>query len=418
MQWQDYSGVLRASVVTVDRVLEMLLEDTPFKAAPYALECTVYNSLFPDRDRHGKYLLSPDWSSLRKTFATDEAAVMCDLQHAKPGLAPDSSRCPRRALDDVLGRVNSLLGLDFLVGFEVEFAVGGSCQTGYHAAASLQRASYQKVKECVKRLVIHGVAIHSIHSDGHRGQWHIALGPLPPKQAVDQFIFVQTFIKDTIAINDEKTTLSPSSENGQHMHISVNGRNTASVEEPFLAGVLKMLPSLCSLCMPLDLSYRLLSQKGVGDVVGWGTESQLAPVLKINPCHWEIRCIDATANMYLAVAGVLSAGILGVQCNEQLTWPDLSFRDSATESAAPSGEKMPETIDEALDNLEKNSNDLADLMGHAVLDHYIKMKRYESVQVKAMEISDKAKRESRKKRFPAGGTRDDTRWSDILKKLF
>ncbi|KAJ3475086.1 hypothetical protein NLG97_g9582 [Lecanicillium saksenae] len=187
LQWQDYSGVLRATVLMVDRVLEMLRDDTPFKSPPYALECVLDNSIPTTVTQHGVYSLLPDWSSLRRTVAPDTATVMCGLEHRPHGLAATTDLCPIMMLEGVVAKARDLFGLDFLIGFEVEFVIldktsdEGYCQPfGHHAVAGLRDSSFKLVKECVKHLAAQGVAIHNIHTEGAGG------GPAAPRARLHQ----------------------------------------------------------------------------------------------------------------------------------------------------------------------------------------------------------------------------------------
>ncbi|KAJ6785665.1 hypothetical protein PWT90_00958 [Aphanocladium album] len=402
LQWQDYSGVLRGTVLLVDRVLELLLKGIPFKSPPYALECVVDNSILTTLSQHNRYSLLPDWSSLRQSVAADTATVMCGLEHLPPGLAANNDRCPRHALERVMAQAHSLFGLDLLIGFEVEFVIlneasrQGYCQAlGHHAVAGLRDPAYKHIKECVKHLTAQGVAIHNIHTEGVRGQYEITLGPLPPMQAVDQVLFVQDCIKEVFASHGYQATMSPKPfggdlelATGQHFHISVHGKNATSIEESFLAGILNVLPGLCGICMPRQISYLRLGQYLAGDAVGWGTESRLVPVRKIQSCHWEMRCVDATANMYLAVASVIAAGLRGVNDQHPLTWPDLATHKVADGPLGSLHEKLPEGILEALGSLEGTEYRLAPFLGRGILNHYLEVRQFEAEQMEDMELTE------------------------------
>lgn len=398
LQWQDYSGVLRARVLVIEYVISLVAEGKQFKASPYAIECGVDNYVLPTTSHNGMHWLVPDWSSLRATASPGNAAVMCALNYTIPGSPAHDHLCPRQALLRVLRQAQEAWKLDFLVGFEVEFVVMKSSTSsttphrqsaglGHYAVSGLRDPCYQYVEQCMHKLRDRGVIVHALHTEGIRGQYEIVLGPLPPVQAVDQLILVHHHLKDTFSRHDYKVTMSPkpiSSDplaNGQHMHLSLQP-TCPSQEESFLAGILKRLPSLCSFCLPQQISYERLGPYFAGDAVCWGTESRLVPIRKIKPGHWELRCIDVTANMYITLAAILSAGLLGLAGKEPLTWPDVGDPKHEAQSR---GEPLPQSLEDSLAVLAADADCLATMIGRPMIDHYIDMKRFEISRLKEMD---------------------------------
>lgn len=396
-QWQDYSGVLRARVILIDSVVALIAEGKPLQATPIAIRCTVDNHVLPTTCHNGIHWLVPDWLSLRPAASPRNAIVMCGLNYTTPGKPVSGDFCPRQALVRVLHQAQQVWDIDFLVGFEVEFVVMKTVPSsnstyrhseglGHFAVSGLRDPCYQYVEKCVLQLRAHGVILHTLQTEGHRGQYEIALGALPPVQAVDQLLLVHDQLKDTFSRHGYNVTMSPkpvafdSQANGQHMHLSI--QPASPDEESFLAGLLKRLPSLCGLCLPQQVSYERLEPYMAGDAVCWGTESRLAPIRKIKSSHWEVRCIDATANMYLALAAILGAGMLGLAGKEPLTWPDLGAPEN---KALCRGEPLPGTLDDALTLLQTDAGCLATMIGRPLIDHYIVMKRYEISRIKEMD---------------------------------
>ncbi|PWI65251.1 hypothetical protein PCL_07301 [Purpureocillium lilacinum] len=403
-QWQDYSGLLRARMVTRQHASAVAAGKTSLRVAPLAFSCLVDNSALPNTTARGSHLLVADWSSLRARQSLDPlyASVMCSVAEQTPW-TPGSNMnlCPRRALEEVVRKATEALQVNFLVGFEVEFEimkatsdgnfVPYSVGLGNFAVSGLRDPCYVYVEEVVQSLLQAGVKIEAFHTEGRRGQYEIALGPLPPIQAVDQLVIVHDTIKHLFARQGLLATMSPRpvalrrQSTGQHTHISINppGR-----EESFLAGILLRLPQLCAFCLPYELSYERIQPCFAGTVVAWGTENPWVPVRKIQAGHWEIRCVDATANMYLALAAILSAGMLGCLNREPLLWQDTSFEGQAIPS---SGTSMPRTINEALALLEKSSQELEEVMGSEAIRHYLRVKKAE-----ASELRDMGSQEARK----------------------
>jgi glutamine synthetase len=89
--------------------------------------------------------------------------------------------------------------------------------------------------------------------------------------------------------------------------------------------------------------------------------------------------MDATANVYLALAAVLSAGLIGISNKEPLTWPDTS-----SSKADIQGDPLPRSLSESLVKLEDNPYGLDQMLGERLVRHYIDLKRYELSQMEDM----------------------------------
>ena len=400
LQWQDYSGVLRALVLPIEETYIILAEETqPFHVPPLLTNCSVTNQYLPDASaRHVQWLV-PDWSSIRLASDPKSAMVMCGVVGTTiSNSVPNGDLCPRRALVDVVRQARELWGLRFLVGFEVEFQVmkassvtGGyvkfSQGPGNFSVSGLRDPCYRYVQQCVQQLLALGVHIHGIHSEGKRGQYEIALKPLPPLQAVDQLHLVHDYLKDTFAQHGYMATMAPKPvisdphTIGQHMHLSLESVN-GDHETSFLAGILKRLPMICAFSLPHTLSYERRLPFLAGETVCWGTEARIAPIRKIEASHWEIRCIDATANMYLTLAAILGAGLLGLKGQEPLLWPDLG--DFTTESKTWE-EPLPRTLQESVAWLARKADDFGTIFGLPLIERYIELKQYEISQVGGMD---------------------------------
>ncbi|OGM41538.1 glutamine synthetase [Aspergillus bombycis] len=400
LQWQDYSGVMRALVLPIEEALIILAtEKQPFHVPPLLSNCSMTNQYLPDASaRHVQWLV-PDWSSIRLTADPRSAVVMCGVVGttiSKP--VPSGDLCPRRALVDVVRQAQDAWNLEFLIGFEVEFQVMKVSSTtgeyvkhsqgpGNFSLSGLRDPCYQYVQQCVQELSALGVHIHGLHSEGKRGQYEIALKPLPPMQAVDQLHFVHDYLKDTFAKHGYMATMAPKPlisdphTIGQHMHLSLESVD-GDYETSFLAGILKRLPMICAFCLPHTLSYERRLPFLAGETVCWGTEARIAPIRKIEASHWEIRCIDATANMYLTLAAVLGAGILGLAGQEPLLWPDLG---DLTIEPKTWEEPLPRTLQESLACLATKTDDFATIFGLPLIQRYIELKQYEISQVGGMD---------------------------------
>jgi len=143
---------------------------------------------------------------------------------------------------------------------------------------------------------------------------------------------------------------------GTHIHISIDGDE--STRDSFLAGIMTRLPALCAFSLPTEDSYERVNgeESEAGLYVAWGTQNRDVPIRKVTAGHWELRCCDGTANMYLVLAAYIASGLHGVetgitlwlkdcsgnpsQGGEEDRWHQLGIKD-----------QLPRTLEESLDAL-------------------------------------------------------------------
>ncbi|KAI9788244.1 MAG: hypothetical protein M1816_007010 [Peltula sp. TS41687] len=431
-QWVDLFGILRVRLVPKSYSMQLASTDSPLVLPPFANGLMVDDVPMPDTKPAGRDSLIPDWSSLRKTnFGVNGdhyASVMCWVSESNCE-EPDVGvqRCPRTLLGRVLSQAKELCNLDIVVGFEVEFIVMGTSAngdrhplgpadagardrpfverydpyesssdlyphgvTGY-SASSVRDKSFRYVEECVEALEAlstRKVNVLQFHSENTRSQYEISMAPLPAMEAVDSLVSAQETIKNVFAKHGYQATMYPKpfaelGANGSHMHLSIS---PTDLEDHFLAGLLRRLPALCAITFPVHDSYERVSRLyEAGEIVGWGWHDRTLPIRKIKTGHWELRFVDGTTNMYLALAACVAAGLQGARKREELLWKDgasvpdrkLSDSEKMTDSDPDLYRPLPKSLDEALGCLKESSGDLAELMGDKILERYIQMKEVE-----------------------------------------
>ncbi|MCJ1256158.1 hypothetical protein MMC24_003978 [Lignoscripta atroalba] len=398
-QWIDLLGILRVRILTKSHSLRLASTNSPIALGPLAFGFNVDESQLPDTKPIGSDTLYPDWTSLRETnFGTEGnryASVMCWISESNCE-EPDIGyrRCPRTILTRILKQAKESYNLDFLVGFEVEFMLMSKLENGdryslvsaagQYTASSVRVQAFQYVEECVKALVAANIDVEQFHSEDSGGQFEISTGPLPVMDAIDTLILTHEIIKNVLAKHGHQATMYPKPfldhpSNGAHTHLSICPPH---MEEEFLAGLLHRLPSLCAFTMPNPDSYTRRRRREGGESVEWGSLNRSVPIRKIKPGHWEIRCVDATANMYLALAACISAGMLGVRDREELVWKDSSsswYLKLSDEEKASLGiyKPLPKSPNEAVRHLRENSRGLEEIMGKWIIERYIQVKGFE-----------------------------------------
>jgi glutamine synthetase len=147
-----------------------------------------------------------------------------------------------------------------------------------------------------------------------------------------------------LAVSFAPSVTDPGVGNGGHLHLSLqrDGRplfaggegpcGLTADAEAFTAGVLRRLPALLAVGAPSVASYlRLLPSHWAGAFACWGLENREAAVRLVcgsrgepdTAANVEVKCFDQAANPYLLVAGVLAAGMAGLDERARLPEPVL-----------------------------------------------------------------------------------------------
>ena len=143
-----------------------------------------------------------------------------------------------------------------------------------------------------------------------------------------------------------------------------------------IAGVIKHAPALAALANPTVNSYKRFGPDTLAPwLIDWGLDNRSAMV-RIPPergraSRLELRLGDATANPYLAIAGLLAAAYLGIR--DGLTPPEpLTGYGYDPGKAA----KLPQDLGASLDALEADA-EFAGLLGPRFVAAYLAYKRNE-----------------------------------------
>jgi glutamine synthetase len=267
-------------------------------------------------------------------------------------------------------------------------------------------AAQAYVDDLVGALEEQGIVVEQYYAELGHGQEEISTGHAPSLQAADEQILVRETIRAVAAAHGLVASLAPkpwpeNAGNGGHIHFSLwdeaGERNRfhdgsrpdrlSDEARSFIAGVLDHLPGLCGLTAPSFNSYhRLVPQYWAGAFVCWGHDNREAPV-RVPSTFWgleeastnaELKSADASANPYLAVGGLIAAGLDGLE--RRLEPPEPVEVDPATipeEERQQKGiARLPASQTEALDALEADPV-LIGALGPVLAQSYIAVRRSE-----------------------------------------
>jgi glutamine synthetase len=371
------------------------------------------DTIIPGVTATGEYRLYAIFSSLKPGPSDSFASMQGEFREADGSAA---ALCPRSVLRRALLE-SKLHGLEFLMGFEIEvvFLARASetengksgfttiLDSGGHAwssARALQSSTILKIaEEIYDALSKAGIYLEQWHPESSRGQYEFVLPPLPPLEAVDTLLHARDIICTVAAGYSMRATLHPKpfpmmAGTASHVHISISSPNGEQVYESFYAGILAHLRAICAFTYSNAASYERVADGcwAGGRWVTWGSQNRETPLRKVAGSRWEIKCLDGLANVYLAMAGIISAGVEGVVAGDSMDWKDCE-KDPATLSVKERGdlgieEALPTSLEEALEELQEDDG-LGEMLGKEVIMRYIAVKKAEADLLNSMEAEER-----------------------------
>ncbi|HEX3790008.1 MAG TPA: glutamine synthetase family protein [Pseudonocardiaceae bacterium] len=248
-------------------------------------------------------------------------------------------------------------GFTALVAFEVEWTIspaGDPPDAEFRPAVIGPAYGYARVvgqseyvRDVAVALAEQGVSVDQIHPEYAPGQFEVSVGAGDPVSAADTAVLVRETIRAVSHKHGFRVSFAPKVVaggvgNGGHVHLSIwqGERNVfaggtgpfglTEHAEAFTAGILHRLPALLAVGAPSVGSYlRLVPQHWAGAFASWGLENREAAVRLVTgvignrdrAANVEVKCFDQSANPYLAVAGLVFAGLAGVAGAERLPEP-------------------------------------------------------------------------------------------------
>lgn len=205
----------------------------------------------------------------------------------------------------------------------------------------------------------------------------------------------------------------PGAGTGAHVHISINSPRKPEEVQRFQSGLLAHMKAICAFGMPQSASYKRVTNNAwtCGTWVCHAYQNREVPLRVVKDAHWEVRCVDGTANMYLVLAAVIAAGCLGIQNKTpQSTKPvegelpvssivlmaqltrcvgnPASLSEAQLRDEYGVTEKLPTTLESALQAL-KSDTALVHALDDKIPNDLITMKQAESVMLGAMSEQDR-----------------------------
>jgi glutamine synthetase len=356
----------------------------------------------------GEIRLIPDLTTFRVLpYAPHTGAVVTDHVDLDGEAA---AVCQRSFLKRMEGRLAER-GLVLRAAFESEFSLATQedgqfvpVDSGLCFSTIAMTAAQDYANELAAALEAQEIVLEQYYAELGHGQQEISIRHSPALQAADEQLLVRETIRGVAARHGLVASLAPkpwpdNAGNGAHVHFSLwEGKRNIFYDgsapdllsgeaRSFIAGLLEHLPGLCGLTAPSFNSYhRIVPQHWAGAFMCWGHDNREAPVrvasvfggLEEASTNAELKACDASCNPYLALGGLIAAGLDGL--DNGLEPPEPVEVDPATiaedERAARGIMELPATQAEALDALAADPV-LTAALGSVLAESYLAVRRSE-----------------------------------------
>ena len=344
-------------------------------------------------------------------YAPRSAAMLADM-HTLDG--EPWAACPRSFLKRMIRRALGQ-GLQVQAGFEPEWSLAVRVDDRYvpfdetlcFSSIGMQTAA-TVIDEIVEALGKQGMRVEQYYPELGHGQQELSIRYAPALRAADNQVLYRETVRAIAYKNGYFASFAPKpwpeqAGNGCHIHLSVwdpSGEQNlffdrsapyqlSRLGRQFTAGLLEHLPALVALTCPSYNSYHRLQPRSWSSAYTcYGPDNREAAV-RIASTFWgqemrsinlELKASDNSSNPYLALGGVIAAGLDGIVRGLELGEERLALVDPATipeeEREARGIRRLPDSLSAALDALVADEV-LMDALGETLARAYLTVRRSE-----------------------------------------
>jgi glutamine synthetase len=407
----DYGSMVRGKATHVSHLNKRLVEGIALTTAQPAMNAFDELQTVPGMTAVGEIRIVPDPNSYAIVpYAPRSASMMSDL------LTLDRTpwdACPRYFLRRVIDKAaKSKIRAE--AAFEIEFFLARETEAGFAPyddslcfSAKGMDSTASFTDDLIAALDAQGIQLELAMPEYGSGQQEISIRHAELLKAADNQLRVRETAREIARKHDIIASFAPKPfpdqiGSGAHCHISIWDTDTgdnllfdqgqpygfSEIGRHFTAGILHHLPALAAITCPTANSYRRLQAHAWASAfVCWGFDNREAAV-RIPSSFWgreqattnlELKTVDNTSNPYLALGAILTAGLDGI---ERKLDPGQAL--DIDPGLVPENERdqrglrpLPRTIDEALDNLERDQL-LMEAMGEMLSTAFLTVRRSEA----------------------------------------
>jgi glutamine synthetase len=364
----------------------------------------------------GEFRLVPDPATfIVLPHAPHSGVMLCDLlgQDHQPWAA-----CPRTFLKRVLEAATHM-GIAVRATFEHEFYLARATPDGGYEpfdhslcySAIGFDSSAVIIDDIIAALEQVGIQVEQFMPELGRGQQELSIHHAEALQAADNALLVRQVIHSATRAHGVVASFAAKpflddAGSGAHIHFSLWGASGAprkgqnllydaqgrggmsALGYHFIGGVLAHLPALLALTCASPNSYRrLLPHFWSSAYTAYGFDNREGAIRIPSPfwgreaesTNLELKPSDHSGNPYLALGGLIAAGLDGIRREldpgEPVDVDPGNFSDEEREQRGIT--RLPQTLDAALDALEADAT-LIEALGPTLTEAYVAVKRLES----------------------------------------
>jgi glutamine synthetase len=406
----DNGGVIRGKLTHIDGLAGRIKGGMGLTVAMQAFNMLDHLVPFEDMGPVGEVRVVPDPSSFRLLpYSPRAAAMVADLltNDGQPWAA-----CPRSFLKRMIANtaahgivVEAALENEFILCREVEGRMVPVDEAPCFSTIAMQESA-AVVDDLITTFEGMGMAMDLYYPEYGHGQHELTLRHAGALTAADNQIFYRDAVRSVARNHGLYASFAakpfpdqPGS--GCHIHCSlwdVDGKTNllwsdsdrfhmSDLGYHFIAGILAHLPGLVALTAPTYNSYRRLKPHMWASAFNvWGPDNREGAVRIASPfwdnardsINFEVKSSDPSNNPYLALGATIAAGLDGVTRRLDPGEPALTDPGDLdnVELSRRGIRRLPDSLDEALDNLERDEL-LMDALGSVLAGSFLAVKRSE-----------------------------------------
>ena len=402
----DNDGVIRGKATGLSRLGERLETGIGLTVAMQAFSMLDRLAPVEGMGPVGEIRLVPDPETfVVAPYAPHVGVLLVDMM--TPDRQPYAAD-GRHFLKRMIQRASSF-GLELAAAFEPEWTLAKRHDEGWMPidrslcfSSEGMAGAAEVIDEVVAALEAQGLVVEQYYPELGWGQQELSIRFAPALRAADAHIYYRETVRGVAQRHGLEASFAPKPwpdqpGNGCHLHFSAWGRAVGNLfAEPaaphglseiacrFMAGVLDHLSGLLALtCASVNSYRRLQPQTWASAYRVWGPDNREA-ALRVASTFWgheaestnvELKASDSSANPYMALGGLIAAGLDGLERELKLPPPVTVDPHSLDEAgrASAGAVRLPRSLDEALQKLRADQV-LMEALGDRLSTSYIAVK--------------------------------------------
>jgi glutamine synthetase len=411
--WCDNAGVIRNKATHIDNLPDRFTSGIGFSAAMQAIRIMDVMEPVEGMGPVGEFRVVPDLSTFTLLpYAPKRALAIGDLVSLD---GQPYGACPRTFLRRMIDRAADK-GLRIVAAMEPEWTLAtkedgvyvGADESAAFSAIGMT-APLDTIDDIVSAMTGQGLRIGVVHPEAGHGQQEISLMHDEALTAADNQIIYRETVRNVAWRHGYYASFAPKpfagqSGNGCHIHLSAWDADRKqnlfhAGDEPyalsklgknFLAGLMEHMPGLMALTAPSANSYRRFEEGYYAGVFNtYGPDNREAAVRipsalthdKAGTVNLEFKPSDSAANPYIALGGLIAAGLDGIDRELPL---DENLNVDVDPASLPAAERkrrgiarLPGSLSDATAALEADQL-LLDALGPTLATSYVAVRKGEA----------------------------------------